>query len=36
MQAACLAVPRELAVVGFSDLPVAAACVPPLTTVPID
>ncbi|MEJ8850126.1 LacI family DNA-binding transcriptional regulator [Variovorax rhizosphaerae] len=30
-----LAVPGELSVVGFSDLPVAAACVPPLTTVRI-
>jgi LacI family gluconate utilization system Gnt-I transcriptional repressor len=31
-----LAVPENLAVVGFSDLPVAAACVPPLTTVRIE
>jgi LacI family gluconate utilization system Gnt-I transcriptional repressor len=30
------AVPEQLAVVGFSDLPLAAACVPALTTVQID
>ncbi|KGH08242.1 hypothetical protein P608_18655 [Comamonas thiooxydans] len=31
-----LAVPQRIAVIGFSDLPLAAACVPALTTVRID
>jgi DNA-binding LacI/PurR family transcriptional regulator len=31
-----VAVPRELSVVGFDDDPLAARCVPPLTTVGMD